>query len=110
MQTLPNSAVRHVVYHTRRTDAQVFLTAYPFALDEAQAKSCFGMYAAGLVKTKLFPSVVGRFFPEIMEPLQPKRIVPVYFPAWVVDAEVEVKASAGTIDVRFQYISSSNVS
>jgi hypothetical protein len=48
----------------------------------------------------IFGSLGARFLPGFgFQPLQPTRIQPVYFPAWIIDAELEVEISYGSTQV-----------
>ncbi|TFK28104.1 hypothetical protein FA15DRAFT_634302 [Coprinopsis marcescibilis] len=68
------------------------LRAYPFAFDENDAKRLLAPAAAALCKENIISSTLHRLLPWLeFKYLEPKRIVPVYFPAWIVDAEVESK-------------------
>lgn len=49
----------------------------------------------------IFGSLAARFLPGFgFQPLQPMRIIPVYFPAWIIDAEIEVEFSYGDHDMK----------
>lgn len=66
------------------------LRAFPFAYDSDDAIRYLAPYAAVLCKSKFFNSAIARFLPSLgFEPILPKRITPVYFPAWIVDAELK---------------------
>ncbi|KAH6913073.1 hypothetical protein BKA70DRAFT_1421336 [Coprinopsis sp. MPI-PUGE-AT-0042] len=70
------------------------LRAYPFAFDENNAKRLLAPIGAGLCRGPILSSVLHRFLPSLqLEHLEPQRILPVYFPAWIVDAEVEAKVN-----------------
>jgi hypothetical protein len=61
-----------------------------------------GPHASALFMFKgIFRSLAARFLPGFgFQPLEPTRIVPVYFPAWIIDAEVEVEFSYGNHDTQ----------
>ncbi|TEB33383.1 hypothetical protein FA13DRAFT_1730383 [Coprinellus micaceus] len=66
------------------------LRAYPFAFDQETAKSFLGLWGSALCNKGLFASTLARFIPGFRgNVFQPKRIVPVYFPAWIYDAELQ---------------------
>lgn len=47
-----------------------------------------------IVLNGIFRSFAARFFPNLgFQPVLPTQIVPVYFPAWIIDAEIEVQFS-----------------
>ncbi|KAJ7650313.1 hypothetical protein FB45DRAFT_997362 [Roridomyces roridus] len=66
--------------------------AYPFAISATDAVADVGLTPA--VNAGLFDRILT--FLGMMEPAKPEKIVPVYFPAWFIDAEVEFNASAPT--------------
>lgn len=66
------------------------MVAYPFAFDQETAKSFLGLWGSALCNEGLFASTLARFIPGFRgNVFQPKRIVPVYFPAWIYDAELQ---------------------
>ncbi|KAF9468108.1 hypothetical protein BDZ94DRAFT_1247203 [Collybia nuda] len=71
------------------------LRAYPFQLSPEDAVVQLAPYASTLCVFKNFLGSLGaRYLPGFgFEPIRPLRITPVYFPAWVVDAEVQVDVS-----------------
>ncbi|KAF8656829.1 hypothetical protein AX16_002377 [Volvariella volvacea WC 439] len=67
------------------------LRAFPFAISPQDAIVQLGPFAS---VTCMFNGLLGslgaRFLPGFgFEPLKPVRITPVYFPAWIIDAEVQ---------------------
>lgn len=75
--------------------------AYPFAFDQEAAKSFLGIWASSLCNKGLLGSTLARFIPGFQSyAFQPKRIVPVYFPAWIYDAELEADINFNDDEVR----------
>ncbi|KAF8638265.1 hypothetical protein AX17_002287 [Amanita inopinata Kibby_2008] len=77
------------------------LKAFPFGLSPADAVVQMAPYASLLLVGKqLIGSLAARFLPGLgFEPLKPTRIAPVYFPAWIVDAELQASVSYGNEQV-----------
>ena len=69
--------------------------AFPFKFSPADAIAHLAPHASALFMFKgFFRSLAARFLPGLgYQPLQPTRIIPVYFPAWIIDAELEVEFS-----------------
>ncbi|EAU85314.1 hypothetical protein CC1G_07584 [Coprinopsis cinerea okayama7 len=66
------------------------LRAYPFAFNDYEAERLMAPAAAALCGKALGTSVLHRFLPWMeLEYIKPKRILPIYFPAWIIDAEVQ---------------------
>lgn len=60
-----------------------------------------GIWASSLCNKGLFGSTIARFIPGFQSYVfQPKRIVSVYFPAWIYDAELEADINFNDNEVR----------
>ncbi|THH14210.1 hypothetical protein EW146_g6089 [Bondarzewia mesenterica] len=69
---------------------------FPFAYSAADAIVHLGIYAAqsSLRIDMSLPSLAARFLPFLgYKPIQPSKIQAVYFPAWIINADVRVNAS-----------------
>ncbi|KIK10277.1 hypothetical protein K443DRAFT_670904 [Laccaria amethystina LaAM-08-1] len=91
------------------------LRAFPFGFSSNDAIRYLAPYAAVLCKSEFISSVIARFLPLLgFEPILPKRITPVYFPAWIVDAELKAtvnhQSNERTAVVQFEntYLSGSD--
>ncbi|KAF6754487.1 hypothetical protein DFP72DRAFT_1068516 [Ephemerocybe angulata] len=87
------------------------LRAFPFAFGESTAKAYMGLYASAICDKDLLGSAVARFLGPFLGEnwgIQPTRIVPLYFPAWIADAElkadVSYKDSPKTVDIQLQNV------
>ena len=80
----------------------MFSIAFPFKFSPADAIVHMAPHASALFMFKgFFRSLAARFLPALgYHPLQPTRIIPVYFPAWIIDAEMEVEFSYGNHDTQ----------
>jgi len=78
------------------------LRAFPFKFSPADAIVHMAPHASALFMFKgFFRSLAARFLPRLgYQPLQPTRIIPVYFPVWIIDAEIEVDFSYGNHDTQ----------
>ncbi|KAF8632194.1 hypothetical protein AX15_001960 [Amanita polypyramis BW_CC] len=67
------------------------IRAFPFRVSPEQAITHMAPYASILSMFKHFIGSLGaRFLPGFgFEPIRPTRIVPIYFPAWVIDGELQ---------------------
>ncbi|KAJ7284956.1 hypothetical protein C8J57DRAFT_1289983 [Mycena rebaudengoi] len=96
------SALRTQAFYRALSTHQLYpdkVYAYPFKISTAEAILQLGPYAsifhggAGLA----ISAAAARFLPFLgFRPPQPLKIVPVYFPAWIIDAEVAASVSAST--------------
>ncbi|KAK2463403.1 hypothetical protein APHAL10511_004489 [Amanita phalloides] len=71
------------------------LRAFPFRLSPEDAVVQMAPYASILL---VFKQVIGSFGARLLpgfgfEPIRPTRIVPVYFPAWVIDGELQASVT-----------------
>ncbi|PPR00904.1 hypothetical protein CVT24_000389 [Panaeolus cyanescens] len=85
------------------------LRAFPFQLTPTQAEKRLARWASLICDDKVSTSA----FPDISELLgfeykRPDRMVPVYFPVWVFNAELEVKATQKDTqrDLSLQFVNS----
>lgn len=83
------------------SDVEIHILAYPFQLSPEEALVQLAPYASALCLFKdLLGSLGARLLPGFgFKPVQPLRITPVYFPAWIVDAEVQVDVSYKDVQV-----------
>lgn len=61
-----------------------------------------GLYAAIMTGQKVLESFVDRFLPSLgFASIQPKRVTPVYFPAWIIDGEIHspAKLASGKVTI-----------
>ncbi|TFK40334.1 hypothetical protein BDQ12DRAFT_680763 [Crucibulum laeve] len=66
------------------------LRAFPFNVTPDEAITLIAPYAAILARKSILSSIAARVLPGFgFQPIQPSRLSPVYFPAWVIDAEVK---------------------
>ncbi|TFK72903.1 hypothetical protein BDN72DRAFT_791692 [Pluteus cervinus] len=72
------------------------LRALPFALSANDAIVQMGPYASMVsMFTEIIGSLGARYLPGLgFEPFKPTRITPVYFPAWIIDAEVQANVTS----------------
>lgn len=84
---------------------EIIHIAYPFQLSPEDAIVQLAPYASLLCLFKDFLGSLGaRYLPGFgFEPIRPIRMTPVYFPAWIVDAEVQVDVSYEDVQVRESY-------
>lgn len=78
-----------------------YVAAFRFAISQQEAIVQMAPFASLLLVFKqLFGSVGARLLPGFgFEPVLPKWIAPVYFPAWVIDAELEASITQGDTQV-----------
>ncbi|KAF7424623.1 hypothetical protein PC9H_009931 [Pleurotus ostreatus] len=63
--------------------------ALPFAVAKHQAIQQIAPYASLFTFTAPLRDLFARLIPGAIEPLQPIRIQPLYFPCWFIDAEIQ---------------------
>ncbi|KAJ7773234.1 hypothetical protein B0H16DRAFT_1511594 [Mycena metata] len=81
-------AIRRQCPHRRGVAYSSKVRAFPFVVSPEEAKvdlSNNAFMARGFLKK------ISNRFPPVLEPA---KLVPVYFPAWLIDAEIDVKATA----------------
>ncbi|KAG6908329.1 hypothetical protein DXG01_005240 [Tephrocybe rancida] len=78
------------------------LRAFPFEISPEDAITEMAPYASSICLFKeLIGSLGARFIPGFgFKPLRPVRITPVYFPGWIIDAEVSVDVTCGDVQHR----------
>ncbi|KAL7279217.1 hypothetical protein ACG7TL_007057 [Trametes sanguinea] len=66
---------------------------FPFAISREKAISQLNLRTAGLTAHKISSTLLSYLLPSLnVDALRPFRVVPVYLPTWVIDAEVEATA------------------
>ncbi|PFH52962.1 hypothetical protein AMATHDRAFT_45869 [Amanita thiersii Skay4041] len=75
----------------------IYSIAFPFQLSPEDAILHIAPFASPFFMfNKFLGSLGARYLPGFgFEPLRPTRITPVYFPAWIIDAEVQASVSYG---------------
>ncbi|EKM78747.1 hypothetical protein AGABI1DRAFT_114349 [Agaricus bisporus var. burnettii JB137-S8] len=75
------------------------LRAYPFEIPPGYAQHMLAPFAAFLMRKKFIESILCWAFPNFgFTPLKPVRLQPVYFPAWILDVELQGQVSIKGID------------
>lgn len=74
--------------------------AFPFNLSPYDAQRYISPFASVVRHENMLASLGARMFPSLgFQPLEPARLMPVYFPGWILDVEVKGEVTIKGDDV-----------